>query len=583
MIELAMKYFITPIVFVLCLLLAISTPASAASEAEYKKLSKSWTLNADGSQEFHYSMELTLFTHTAMNSTYGESFIVYNPAYQTLKINASYTKQKDGTIIQTPANAFVEVLPQHAANAPAYNNLKEMVIVHTGLELGATIYLDYTITSKAGYLPELDIYEPIRLSSPVKECKLSVSVPNSKDLHYRLAEMQEKPHVSNVNGQRTYIWALHDLKAMSRLSDIYHFDIPFFAATTYSNQTMTQVLSKQADAAKRFSSLKALTQSIIPKDSNDTDKLKAIYNYIQNSFAHIPLDLSTCGYRIRPFEDIVQSAYGTDSELIYVFQQLLKEAGLKADICAVFPDTDATGIGLKPTTLYISTKVNGKKRLLAPTAKATQTICFLRQYCPALNLSTGIMEGARFQPSPITYKADLTLTDMGASVKAEAAIAPFFLDIEGKTEHSMTRGDAKAQTKTTDTSTLFTYAHEVRSEKTGNYRILSLPDCPFSTIHTTGMLESERDCLLTLPVASDETYTYQIHLNGKTFCTPATNLKLNNSIGSVEIVIQPKENEVYIKRCLKLTKTRISPKEYPAYVELINIWRDHNYTQVLIK
>ena len=153
--------------------------------------------------------------------------------------------------------------------------------------------------------------------------------------------------------------------------------------------------------------------------------MKAIYNYIQNSFAHIPLDLSTCGYRIRPFEDIVQSAYGTDSELIYVFQQLLKEAGLKADICAVFPDTDATGIGLKPTTLYISTKVNGKKRLLAPTAKATQTICFLRQYCPALNLSTGIMEEARFQPSPITYKADLTLTDMGASVKAEAAIAPF--------------------------------------------------------------------------------------------------------------------------------------------------------------
>lgn len=72
--------------------------------------------------------ELTLFTHTAMNGLYGESFIVYNPAYQELKIHESYTRQKDGTIVKTPGNAFVEVLPATAADAPAYNGLKEMVV-----------------------------------------------------------------------------------------------------------------------------------------------------------------------------------------------------------------------------------------------------------------------------------------------------------------------------------------------------------------------------------------------------------------------------------------------------------------------
>ena len=54
--------------FLLCLLL-MATTAFGASEAEYKKLAKTWTLNADGSQEFRYNMELTLFTHTAMNGT----------------------------------------------------------------------------------------------------------------------------------------------------------------------------------------------------------------------------------------------------------------------------------------------------------------------------------------------------------------------------------------------------------------------------------------------------------------------------------------------------------------------------------
>ena len=89
-------------------LLAMTVTSFAASEAEYGKVSKAWTLHADGSQEYRSSMELTLFTHTAMNSTYGESFIVYNPDFQTLKIHSSYTRQKDGTIVKTPDNAFVD-------------------------------------------------------------------------------------------------------------------------------------------------------------------------------------------------------------------------------------------------------------------------------------------------------------------------------------------------------------------------------------------------------------------------------------------------------------------------------------------
>ena len=83
------------------LLLAV-LPARAASEAEFRKLSKAYTLRADGSQEMRVQKELTLFTHAAMNGLYGETFIVYNPDFQKLEIHASYTRQKDGTVVQTP-------------------------------------------------------------------------------------------------------------------------------------------------------------------------------------------------------------------------------------------------------------------------------------------------------------------------------------------------------------------------------------------------------------------------------------------------------------------------------------------------
>ena len=59
--------------------------------------------------------------------------------------------------MKTPENALLEVLPSAAADALAYNGLKEMVVVHTGLELGATIYLDYSVDPRPGYLPDLDV------------------------------------------------------------------------------------------------------------------------------------------------------------------------------------------------------------------------------------------------------------------------------------------------------------------------------------------------------------------------------------------------------------------------------------------
>ena len=66
-------------------------------EATYHLISRSYTLNEDGSMDYRYRKELQLFT-TASFDKYGETFIVYNPEYQTLTINEAYTVRKDGSI-----------------------------------------------------------------------------------------------------------------------------------------------------------------------------------------------------------------------------------------------------------------------------------------------------------------------------------------------------------------------------------------------------------------------------------------------------------------------------------------------------
>ena len=124
---------------------------------------------------------------------------MYNSDYQNVKIDTSYTIQNDGTIIQTPENAFNNVLPSIAAKAPDYNKLSELVITHTGLEVGATTYLDYTITTEAEAVGSLDIEEIIGVEgADIEKYQVIVNVPEGVTIRWSLLDSKVKPVIKNA-------------------------------------------------------------------------------------------------------------------------------------------------------------------------------------------------------------------------------------------------------------------------------------------------------------------------------------------------------------------------------------------------
>lgn len=319
------------------LLLMLVLPTKAASEAEFGKLVRSYTLRTDGSQEMRVQKELTLFTHAAMNGLYGESFIIYNPAYQELKIHESYTRQKDGSIVKTPDNAFVEVLPSAAADAPAYNGLKEMVVVHTGLELGATIYLDYSVITRPGYLPELDICESVEELSPIKEYVLSLSVPDNKPLHYELLNGKMTPVVKTVAGMKTVTWTLKNVQPRPRMLEV---SVPAgnmqaVVASTYgSKANALKVLKKQFPVADD-KVVAELAQKLTADAKTTDEKVHRLETYIR-SLGTCRLSLLQTGYRLRPASEVIRSAYGTIEEKSVLQAALQQAAGIPTEVKAAF-------------------------------------------------------------------------------------------------------------------------------------------------------------------------------------------------------------------------------------------------------
>lgn len=532
---------------ILGMLLLAVLPVKAESEAEFRKLSKTYTLRADGSQELRVQKELTLFTHAAMNGLYGETFIVYDPEFQELTIHESYTRQKDGTVIKTPSNALVEVLPSSAANAPAYNHLKEMVVVHTGLELGATIYLDYSIVSKAGYLPELDVCCPVKELSPVKEFIFRLNVPVGKSVRYELLNASAKPVIAQGNGMKSFIWTLKDVAPrpyaypsgrgnLGLVQAVASGMMPVFVASTWPGYTeAVKYLQKQfavGNTSVVEGKVAELTQGL---EGNPQAMRNAIANYMAGLYqlGHCNVSLQDAGYRLRPASEVITSAYGTQAELVNLDVTLQRAAGLEAEVavCALRPSVDGNrGLATVMSLVCQSKKMPEKVAL------------------------TGT-EGACLQPF-------MTITDLqGKKLMLESYLG------------------AK-EVRTTDTL-------EVKSDKlqelADGWGIVPLSDpTPVRSLYAYAgntsisekiLLPRTVDCALETIVRLPEGMKWSGHADKE----------ISNACGKVVFSYKAVKGGVKVTRSIRIDRQLQTPANYKELYALLSEWRDTNNHTLVVK
>ena len=528
------------------LLLAV-LPAKAASEAEFRKLSKTYTLRADGSQEVRVQKELTLFTHAAMNSLYGETFIVYDPDFQKLEIHESYTRQKDGTVIKTPTNALVEVLPSAAANAPAYNRLKEMVVVHTGLELGATIVLDYSIVSKAGYLPELDVCCPVKELSPIKEYTFRLNVPAGKAVHYELLNASAKPAIIQGSGMKTFTWTLKDVKprpyaypsargAMGQVQAVSSGMMPVFIASTWPRYDEALKSLKAQFQPGSHSIIEAkvaeLTRGI---EGNPQAIRNAIAGYMTELYqlGRCGVSLQEAGYRLRPASEVIRSAYGTQAELVNLDVTLQQAAGLEAEVavCALRPSTkDNQGLSTL-VSVVAQSKLMPEKVALTGTEEAC-----LQPFLTVTNL-----EG-----KPLTMEAYLSAKDMQQTDTLQVDEAQMQQPAEG-------------------------------------WGIVALPDpTPIRTLYAYAAHTTIPESIL-LPRTMNCTLETFVRLPEGMKVTPRTDMEVSNACGKVTFSYQPTKDGVKVTRSLRISRQLQTPSNYKELYALLAEWRDANNHTLVVK
>lgn len=522
---------------VLILFFCIAAFAGPKYDATYHLISKSYTLNVDGSMDFHFRKELQLFSKAAFD-TYGETFIWYNPEYQTLIINESYTIRKDGSKVETPKNAFNPSLPYACENCERFNAIREMVVTHTALEYDATIVLDYTIHTEQPFMQELmervNLYE----DEPVERYEISVSVPVNRHI-FALENAWGGQRAERVF-QMEHKWVFTNMMPNPDESYLPADFLPYVQFTTLDGpSTFLMRMSMQNAFYSNDKPFSSMADEIAAQSSDKIEQMLALRDYVSQNINSNGVPMRYMNYLVASPAMVWNSNCGNGFEKNLLLQAMLREAGSKAVIGIFYSSllTDpesAVRVVIDGKSYYVSAEDDGNVSL-DNVKRHDKFVAFTDEVVDMDN-----------QPVKIEVSAELKIEKDGDKYKVQKAMRTS--EVKSPKANTFTPSEPK-----------LALAHV--SKLSGSYVQMQITD----GVYGCGLRASAISQRRTNPVAvtpTDESYIYAVVLpaNSK-WITKDRLIEKFSDFGYMRIENKVIDGKMQIIRQLKINRPLIQGKK----------------------
>jgi len=601
-------------IFILTAILFISLASGAQeikSDAVYQEQTKEYTLNKDGSWTYHYSHKLLINSYFAFHNLYGEDFIIYDPAFQKLKVNRSVTTMADGKQVASPDNAYNEVLPGFAANVPAWNRLREMVVTHTALERGSVIDFDYTLTSAKGYSQAMMGNEQLLMNSPVKKLTFKINVPSGAKISFEQFNIPGKPSVMKSGGNTSYTWTLTDLPAALREDfrprEQQNRPVIVFVASNKTTDALAGYASQEAFKCEITPEAKTRAAETVSGIDNPLLKTLKLQEMVANELNTWRIPLQNIGYTVRTINSIWQSNGGTEAEKAVLFTAILRSQNIQAEPVAVVAERYYSKKVSSPALIerfLVKVSLQGMDPIyLSPTQSDQQDLSYTLGGKRLISLVQG-----KSQPSEVIAEsksslalsgnlqltADLSLKgnmnlELGGRLnpwlKMQKDTASVTSMLSAATGKSKITNVVKGKTDADLSSFSFNIDANSYADEKARRVFLKLPAVASGSDswHMTELL-IKRTEPLEIPFLINESYDIFITLpEGLTLVSPEAKLTMNNEFGSIDVSISTEGNQLHIIRKINIIKTYVPSEKYETFKMLINSWNNKKYREVVLK
>jgi hypothetical protein len=584
------------------------TESQKKADAVFRKITKIYTLNPDGSVDYQHKHELDLHSDYAFNKLYGESFIIYNPKYQQLSVNKSVTETAEGKKIPSPDNAYNEVLPQFASGAPPFHHLREMVVSHTGLEQNSTIHLDYEIHSKPEYMPMLMGDEILGKSSPIQELVIKVRFPSDKDLKYKLLNVQENLNIASKGSLTEYQWVFKDIPATSHEDHQPKFGqhLPRLIFSTGSLDKAFNYLIGQFSPSLPAGIEKSIDKAVKDR-KNRIDSILAIQDMVVNHINHFDVPIRYTGFRWHSSEEVLKNNGGTTLEKTWLLASLLHKMGIKArPVALIGSDCFDETMGNFKTISEYYIKVPAKDYDIYLSATNSNHVNAKYHYAHAVHIlmdqeknKTEILKPEE-SISRLRIDANLDLKSKNkmtgdALLRIEYGENPYLkIQRDENTVNSLLApGFSPIDIQSYQINTIrpdaseinYTLDQNINPKQQGDYWFLTVPEVNtgLGKWHLKTLTESRETPLeLGWPVYIHYRYTVKLPESHE-LLTDNIDIQKKTNFGKLTLRIRKENRTVQIKRVLELNDRILYPERYTSFREMLNLWQKDNYRKLVFK
>ncbi len=571
------------------------------ADAVYINLTKTFILNKDGSIVEKIEKKQKLFTYRAFQSMFGETRIAYNPDFQSVNVDKSYTVMEDGKKVETPSNGYNEVLPRYCANSKSHNRMRELVVSHTALERNAVINCKYEIVTTRGIFPFLMGNEVLLNSCPVGNLKIEVQVPAGTTLSYSLFGYDKEPKITHENENDIYVWTFKDLPQHIRESheQRYSKDIPRLVFSTQeSRKALIDEYGNQAAFMQDNLEMPESVEKAIAGLDSDLKKALKIQQIVVDELNLLHVTDKLMGFHFRSAKYIWESNSGTAVEKAILMSSLLTSAEITNIICLGYPDLlndDKSPLLLVSSPLVIVNVEEKNPVYLSPEFKNSNFAEVGKPAFSCIPIGNKIEQTLDFQPvkGEISFSGELSLSE-------SSVLSGFFVGIfrgssnpylkvvvsENAIKGMMTGWKGKLDSLSERELKVVYNGEKSSPEKTkGDYCFVIIPSSGNGIMSKHLLpLSLERKTAFDFGHPLKESYNYTLTVpEAYVLINKKTSKNIETPVGMLSVDIEQNGNAIRISKSIEITKTIIPVADYNSFKNLITEWSLKKYNQLVFR
>ncbi len=611
------KTFVLFIILIVANVLNIFAEIDNNCDAVFLNIKYEYILDNDGSWYLNYEHKVKLITSFAVNRFYGESFIIYNPDWQKLTINRSVTTMRNGKIINSPQNAFNEVLPGFASNIAPYNHLREMVVTHTGLEIGAIVDFSYTLYTKKNYLPGLIGKIILGDRSPIEKLEIIIKIPENKKLNYHITSKEHttEPSISidSTTGLKLYSWMFSNIPLIEvepMQPQLDEFVPVLYFSTANSDEIIKHFVKDEKELYKLNESAIIKINELTKDQLTNLDKVLALRDYVEKNVGQMNCDLAYTGYKTLNAQETFDRNAGSNLDRIILLTAMLKEAGFSpVPILAagnIQTSDDATLLFQYTLPLVYCEGISPFeiKPLLDPNHSQNNFGLSLLKDLPHFLLTTDSQVSPfKINISDNDYSDFTCIAELDTSSRLNGKIK---LSMNGNYIPELIKKASSdyivkhfqkfgynlkpiedAQNTLERTENTFYFELETINPliiKNGVVKII-IPQIPTGiNMQNLKLGNAKRTTPIKLHHKFFEKYNIIINLTDSFSLTQIPEKRsIKNSTGFVECSITIKNKNIEIKKELEIYSQYIEPENYKNFMELVRIWEDREFNEIIVE